>query len=148
MVDGVKGELEESPMTKAQALECGLAPTGLTDRDVLSISTIQELEDVTRNKTSLKPPLLTLQRRNSSFAEFFEGDFGQSLLSRKHFRRNSGKEDDLKVTTFPEDTFSENDTGLFMRPRANTESAIGKEHSKKKKLSKVRMYGLIKVGED
>ena len=142
-------------MTKPPALESGLNPTGLTDRDVLSISTIQELDDITRKKTySLKPPLITLQRRNSSFAEFFEGDFGQSLLSRKHFRRNSGKDDDLKVTlddlkvTRQEDTFSENDTGLFMRPRSNTESAIGKEHSKKKKLSKVRMCGLMKVGED
>ena len=140
-------------MTKPPALELGLNPTGLADQDVLSISTIQELDHIARNKTaSLKPPLITLQRRNSSFAEFFEGDFGQSLLSRKHFRRNSVKDDDLKVTlddlkvtlddlkvtNFPEDTFSENDTGLFMRPRSYTESAIGKEHSKKKKLSKVR----------
>ena len=78
------------------------------------------------------------QRRNSSFADFFEegGDFGQSLLSRRHFTwshdAREGRGSENKKTN--EENFSVNDPGLF----ANSCNKKTKETSTKKKLSKVQ----------
>ena len=77
------------------------------------------------------------QRRNSSFADFFDSeDFGQSLLSRRHFtwshdERQSGG--GAKKTN-DEENFSVNDPGIFV----NSCNKKTKEASTKKKLSKVQ----------
>ena len=52
-----------------------------------------------------------LQRQNSSFAEYFEGDFGQRLLSRRQW-----KEERVASSWTKEDTFGNDDLGLFMTP--------------------------------
>merc|ERR1719352_1429553 len=76
------------------------------------------------------------QRRNSSFADFFDGeDFGQSLLSRRHFtwshdERQSGGGDKKNN----EENFSVNDPGIFVNSCNKTKA---KEASTKKKLSKI-----------
>ena len=76
------------------------------------------------------------QRRNSSFADFFDGeDFGQSLLSRRHFtwshdERQSGGGAEKSNN----ENFSVNDPGIFV----NSCNKKAKEASTKKKLSKVK----------
>ena len=77
------------------------------------------------------------QRRNSSFADLFDSeDFGQSLLSRRHFtwshdEREGGRSG--KKTNNGEN-FSVNDPGIF----ENSCNQKTKETSTKKKLSKVQ----------
>ena len=77
------------------------------------------------------------QRRNSSFADLFDSeDFGQSLLSRRHFtwshdERQSGGGANK---TNDEENFSVNDPGIFV----NSCNKKTKEASTKKKLSKVQ----------
>jgi len=77
------------------------------------------------------------QRRNSSFADFFDSqDFGQSLLSRRHFTwshdEREGRASEKKKND--EENFSVNDPGIF----ANSCNNKTKETSTKKKLSKVQ----------
>ena len=77
------------------------------------------------------------QRRNSSFADFFDSqDFGQSLLSRRHFTwshdEREGRASEKKKND--EENFSVNDPGIF----ANSCNNKTKETSAKKKLSKVQ----------
>ena len=77
------------------------------------------------------------QRRNSSFADFFEegGDFGQSLLSRRHFTWSHDEREGRGGKRSNEENFSVNDPGIFVNSSCNQKT---KETSTKKKLSKVQ----------
>lgn len=117
--------------------QAGLSQSRLSDDDISMLSD---------NQSSRKNSTVGLgQRRNSSFADFFDSeDFGQSLLSRRHFTwshdAREGRGSENKKTN--EENFSVNDPGLF----ANSCNKKTKETSTKKKLSKVqKKYENIKV---
>ena len=77
------------------------------------------------------------QRRNSSFADFFDGeDFGQSLLSRRHFTwSHDERQSQSGAKKTNEENLSVNDPGIFVNSCNKTKA---KEASTKKKLSKVQ----------
>ena len=75
------------------------------------------------------------QRRNSSFADLFDSeDFGQSLLSRRHFTWSHDEREGRSGKKTKEENFSVNDPGIF----ENSCNQKTKETSTKKKLSKVQ----------
>ena len=53
-----------------------------------------------RDRDSLQPDLSVYlgMRRNSSFADYFEGDLSQNLLSRRHFSESSSTKSGLIST--------------------------------------------------
>merc|ERR1712108_30637 len=75
------------------------------------------------------------QRRNSSFADLFDSeDFGQSLLSRRHFTWSHDEREGRSGKKSKEENFSVNDPGIF----ENSCNQKTKEASStKKKLSKI-----------
>ena len=74
------------------------------------------------------------QRRNSSFADFFENeDFAQSLLSRRHFTWSHDEREQRGCKKNSDHNFSVNDPGIFV----TSSSEKTKGTSTKKKLSKV-----------
>jgi len=74
------------------------------------------------------------QRRNSSFADFFENeDFAQSLLSRRHFTWSHDEREQRGCKKNSDHNFSVNDPGVFV----TASSEKKKEASTKKKLSKI-----------
>ena len=72
-------------------------------------------------------------RRNSSFAEYFEGDLSQNLLSRRHFLRRDSVEKSDPVTAIVNHIRKEDskDLGLVIK-------RDGGGGGRKKKLSEVR----------
>ena len=75
------------------------------------------------------------QRRNSSFADFFENeDFAQSLLSRRHFTWSHDEREQRGCKKNSDHNFSVNDPGIFV----TSSSEKTKGTSTKKKLSKVQ----------
>ena len=107
--------------------QVGLSQSRLSDDDISLLSD---------NQTSRKNSTVGLgQRRNSSFADFFDSeDFGQSLLSRRHFTWSHDAREGRENKKTNEENFSVNDPGLF----ANSCNKKTKEASTKKKLSKVQ----------
>ena len=82
------------------------------------------------------------QRRNSSFADFFENeDFAQSLLSRRHFTWSHDEREQRGCKKNSDHNFSVNDPGIFVTPS----SEKTKGTSTKKKLSKVQASHIMEL---
>ena len=117
------------------AVEDGTTPRLMED----DLITMQDQLTVPRNRSRNPSGMRHLgERRNSSFSEFFDGDFGQSLLSRRHFtwghdEREARVVESEKPQAKDEDFFSVDDPGLFMTKCSD--KTQGQEQ--KRRISKV-----------
>jgi hypothetical protein len=111
---------------------------GLGQEDaILAIAGQQDASSrLSRNNSSTKE-LRRFGRRNSSFAEFFEGDFAQSLLSRRHFwskDSHDDRKDFKKNENLTDNEYTVDDPGLFMSVSKEKEKHAPSKH----KISKVK----------
>jgi len=120
-----------------KCLEGGFSSQSRLSEDDISMQQQQQLSD---NQPISKSQNLNVgleQRQNSSFADFFDSqDFGQSLLSRRHFTWSHDERDGRVISEkkkSDEENFSVNDPGIF----ANSCNNKTKVTSTKKKLSKI-----------